>query len=79
MASLEARKATVLGTCRDNYGSTGVLGVRELCECLIEGWHDDMERAKPERFQVLQGKIQGLRELLESIKPQQPAQDTDND
>lgn len=73
MASLEARKAQAQQTCRDNHGASGLLGVRELCDCLIEGWRDEMERAKPERLPALQGKISGLRDLLEEMTPRQNA------
>lgn len=71
---LEERKALALRTCRDNFGTSAVLGVRELCECLVESWRDELERAKPEACQKLQGKILGIRELLGEMQPPQPAQ-----
>ncbi|MDQ7836032.1 MAG: hypothetical protein RDU24_11675 [Humidesulfovibrio sp.] len=74
MASLEARKAQALRVCRDSYGTHSILGVRELCDCLIEEKRDELEKVKPERFQALQGKILGLRELLEEMTPRQNAQ-----
>lgn len=47
----------------------------ELSEHIINGWRDELESASPERCQRLQGKIQGVRELLEMMKPQQHAEE----
>jgi hypothetical protein len=66
------RGAEARERCRCRSGEAGLMALRELCAAKIEDWRDELERAaKPENCAKLQGKISGLRELLEDITPRQ--------
>lgn len=68
-------KADALAQCRAHYGQVVLKAMCELSEHIINGWRDELESASPERCQRLQGKIQGVREFLEMMKPQQHAEE----
>jgi polyhydroxyalkanoate synthesis regulator phasin len=57
--------------CRDRRTERGMQVLTALCARRIEGWRVELETARPEQVQALQGRIRGMRELLESIEPRE--------
>lgn len=57
---------------RSRHGDGALAELREFCALKIEEWRNDLETASGERVFKLQGKVQGLREVLDEINPTQP-------
>ena len=61
-------KQTLLN-CQEYYGSPAIKAFIAYAEDKIQEWKDELVDAKLEQVPIIQGKIKGLEDILNEIKP----------